>query len=479
MKQLLIFCGSLLLYTNYTYAQNSLSIADTRESGTTPDTYNRNLLLNFKRTDTLQIPGLNPSFVALMGMRPWVDNSGGKAHELAFASNNQIYVRSGLSPAWESWRRLLVENAGGNVGIGTLTPAYNLDVNGTANATTLSLNKKLVLTMPSTNTERGAFNPIWLAVRSGRKLFVDEQFASNTNSIIPYTLSENGSVTIARLTDVGLPSNSGYYLEFKHMGNPTPGFGGFRQTFTGRVNGTYVHVMRAKLPVGYMLTSNSNSIGTGGTKYWLTNNEGTGKWEDYAYVIQYGNGGTMSTAGYVFIDGGPAPTTENPLIWQLASSTIFDVTHLNDGEGSRVNADMLDSLHAKDFLKNQITEDQVASFRISGNGFVAGNIGVGVTDTKGYKLAVGGSMVAESIKVKLKTAWPDYVFAPAYKLPSLQEVEDHIKQHQHLPGMPSAKEVAAEGIDLGEMNRKLLQKVEELTLYIIELRKEVNALKQK
>ncbi len=140
---------------------------------------------------------------------------------------------------------------------------------------------------------------------------------------------------------------------------------------------------------------------------------------------------------------------------------------------------MLDSLHAKDLIRNQATEDQVASFRITGNGFIAGNVGIGVTDTKGYKLAVGGSMIAEKIKVKLKTAWPDYVFAPEYTLPSLQEVEAHIKQYQHLPDMPSAKEVAAEGIDLGEMNRKLLQKVEELTLYIIDLKKEVEALKNK
>lgn len=369
--------------------------------------------------------------------------------------------------------------ATGNVGIGTTTPAYNLDVSGTVNVHTLLLNKSLVLTMPATNTDRGAFNPIWLAVRSGKKLFVDEQFASNTNGITPYTLSENGSVTITRLADVGLPNNSGYYLQFKHVDNPTPAFGGFRQNFTGRVNGTFVHVMRAKLAVGYTFASNGNHIGTGGNLYWLTNNAGTGKWEDYAYVIQCGNGGTISTAGYVYVDGGPAPTAANPLIWQLASSTVFDVTHLNDGEGSRINADMLDSLHAKDLLKNQETEDQMASFRISGNGFVAGNVGVGVTDTKGYKLAVGGSMVTESIKVKLKTAWPDYVFAPEYKLPSLQEVEAHIKQHQHLPDMPSAKEVAAEGLDLGEMNKKLLQKVEELTLYILRQEKRIASLEQK
>ncbi|MET7000189.1 hypothetical protein [Chitinophaga defluvii] len=113
-----------------------------------------------------------------------------------------------------------------------------------------------------------------------------------------------------------------------------------------------------------------------------------------------------------------------------------------------------------------------------GKGALNGNVGIGTNDTKGYKLAVAGSMIAEKIKVKVKTAWPDYVFAPEYQLPSLQEVVAHIQQHQHLPDMPSAKEVAAEGIDLGEMNRKLLQKIEELTLYIIQQEKRIAALEQ-
>lgn len=368
--------------------------------------------------------------------------------------------------------------ATGNVGIGTTTPAHNLDVNGTTNTTTLSINNNLVLAMSAPNPERGPFHPIWMGLRSGKKLFLDEDFAAGMNGIRFYNNENEGVVVVTRASGVGLPNTSGYYLEIKSTEFTRNILGGFRQDFPGRLNATFVHLFRAKVPVGYTLNAVTNSMGTGGGRQWLTNNVGTGKWEDYAYIIQYGNGGSISTSGYIHLVGTP-PLAGQALTWQLASSTAFDVNWLNDGAGSNINADMLDSLHAKDFLKNQVAEDQPASFRINGDGFVAGNIGVGVTDTKGYKLAVGGSMVTESIKVKLKTAWPDYVFAPAYKLPSLQEVEDHIKQHQHLPGMPSAKEVAAEGIDLGEMNRKLLQKVEELTLYIIELRKEVNALKQK
>lgn len=101
-----------------------------------------------------------------------------------------------------------------------------------------------------------------------------------------------------------------------------------------------------------------------------------------------------------------------------------------------------------------------------------GDIGIGTSDTKGYKLAVSGDVIAESIKVKIASTWPDYVFAKSYKVPTLQETEKHIKEKGHLPGIPSAAEVKANGIDLGEMNAKLLQKIEELTLYLIEMKKE-------
>ncbi|MGN7821662.1 hypothetical protein ACTJJB_16145 [Chitinophaga sp. 22536] len=106
-----------------------------------------------------------------------------------------------------------------------------------------------------------------------------------------------------------------------------------------------------------------------------------------------------------------------------------------------------------------------------------GNVGVGVHDTKGYRLAVAGNMIAERIVVKNQQRWPDYVFAKDYSLPSLQELDAYISQHQHLPDMPSAEAVKEKGIDLEEMNSKLLRKVEELTLYLIQLDKENKELK--
>ena len=99
-----------------------------------------------------------------------------------------------------------------------------------------------------------------------------------------------------------------------------------------------------------------------------------------------------------------------------------------------------------------------------------GKIGMGTTSTGSHKLAVEGSIGAREIKVQA-TGWSDFVFEDNYALPTLEEVEQHIKEKGHLQDIPSAKEVEENGIFLGEMDARLLQKIEELTLYAIEQEK--------
>ena len=106
-----------------------------------------------------------------------------------------------------------------------------------------------------------------------------------------------------------------------------------------------------------------------------------------------------------------------------------------------------------------------------------GSVGIGTTNPGSYKLAVNGSVHAKEVVVE--TGWSDFVFEDDYRLPPLAEVEQHIKTHKHLPDIPSAEEVAANGVSVGEMQARLLQKIEELTLYVIELKKENEALKQR
>ncbi|WP_205529708.1 hypothetical protein [Pedobacter chitinilyticus] len=103
---------------------------------------------------------------------------------------------------------------------------------------------------------------------------------------------------------------------------------------------------------------------------------------------------------------------------------------------------------------------------------VEGYVGIGTLTPK-EKLSVNGKIRAKEIKVELAD-WPDYVFEEGYQKLSLAEIEQFIKQNKHLPGVPTAKQVEQEGVELGEMNKVLLKKIEELTLHLIEKEKKLD-----
>jgi hypothetical protein len=99
------------------------------------------------------------------------------------------------------------------------------------------------------------------------------------------------------------------------------------------------------------------------------------------------------------------------------------------------------------------------------------------TNEPNCKLFVAGGILTEKVKVATYANWADYVFANEYELKSLKEVENFIHKNKHLPNIPSAKEVKEQGLDLGEMQAKQMEKIEELTLYIIQMNKEMIVLK--
>ena len=108
------------------------------------------------------------------------------------------------------------------------------------------------------------------------------------------------------------------------------------------------------------------------------------------------------------------------------------------------------------------------------DGMINGNVAIGTTDGKGYKLAVNGNAIFNKVVVK-PYPWSDYVFHANYRLRPLSEVEQYIKQYHHLPEVPSAEEVEKNGLDVGDNQAMLLKKIEELTLYVIEQNKNQQA----
>jgi len=109
--------------------------------------------------------------------------------------------------------------------------------------------------------------------------------------------------------------------------------------------------------------------------------------------------------------------------------------------------------------------------------FIGGKVGIGNTNPDAM-LTVTGQVHAQEVKVTVNAPGPDYVFEKDYKLTSLEEIKNYIDQNKHLPEVPSAKEMEKNGVQLGEMNMLLLKKIEELTLYVIELKRENTELKE-
>ncbi|MEO6731535.1 MAG: hypothetical protein ABIN01_09980 [Ferruginibacter sp.] len=153
----------------------------------------------------------------------------------------------------------------------------------------------------------------------------------------------------------------------------------------------------------------------------------------------------------------------------------YGISHL--GEGGNILATRMGGTSAG------IGTFSPTNMRIFSNGFsrifiaeATGNVGIN-TDNPTYKLSVNGDIRSKEIVVE--TGWADYVFEEKYKLTPLNEVEKYIVENKHLPGIPSALDIQTNGLMVGDTQKKMMEKIEELTLYLIEQTKEIDLLKKK
>lgn len=192
---------------------------------------------------------------------------------------------------------------------------------------------RLVNSIVASNTN-GVLPPAIFAYMHGYPMNTDPEFSSGNNGISVYDNNASGKTTITRI-DLASGNSSGKALEIRNTGTgPSPNLGGW---YFGNMTANarqYTCVFRAKVPAGYKIGWHSNSIGTGGTSFWLTDNAGTGKWEWYAYHVACGNGGNSSTMFFAL--EGTAGTSSAPVIWYLSyANTIINSYGNYDGLRTR------------------------------------------------------------------------------------------------------------------------------------------------
>jgi hypothetical protein len=188
------------------------------------------------------------------------------------------------------------------------------------------------------------------------------------------------------------------------------------------------------------------------------------------------NAGVNNTAGNVNLLGALVFTGTNPWILHTPNDTDAGVNRTSLYLAPNSDWSKQTRFYANgdvSFSGNVTLPMRVAIGDVSCTSGCAGNLNI-----NGLTLAVGGKIGARmGVHVmNVGVAWPDYVFAPAYGLSPLPEVEAFIQANHHLPDMPSAAEVQTEGVELVTMQALLLKKVEELTLHLIQMEKEKQAL---
>jgi hypothetical protein len=177
------------------------------------------------------------------------------------------------------------------------------------------------------STVSGNARLIALAMSKGKMLNRDPEFRSGMNGIGTYNNSGNGMVAVERAADINLPNQSGYKIKITTSGAAEPGLGGFYFATAARANAVFITRFIAWVPVGYKIEWASNAMGNGATAKWLTNNVGTGDWEEYAVYVKCGSSGTFFNTNYFYLAGGDGSL---PVTWYLAFATVYDAGSIDD-----------------------------------------------------------------------------------------------------------------------------------------------------
>ncbi|MBL7729842.1 MAG: hypothetical protein JNM88_01580 [Chitinophagaceae bacterium] len=405
---------------------------------------------------------------------------------------------------------IILQNEGGNVGIGVATPderltlTNNIKLNGSAGLikfetavggtgspiTSLRYAPGLQFLREGTTTQLGKIEYVDTA---GFTNFMRIRMGSNIENGITLNTSNNTGLgtnePLARLHIKGETSADEVAINSGASGE-TATVQFYSSVFVGGGAGTkkgFVQLDDNDLKIG---TNSGNTTG----KFIIRTDGG-----DKVFVDDAGNvgintptptsrlhvTGTANIVGATSITG--ATTINNGAANALSLTGGLFITKSNEALGiSGTNAaiNFYNSGNFKSFISHSTSglylgvNDGNIRLDVT-NGHVAiGPVVLTGANADAYKLAVNGKIICEEVMVKLAGSWPDYVFADNYKLRPIREVEQFIAANKHLPNIPAAADMEKTGIEVGDMQKKMMEKIEELTLYIIELQKQIDQLKQ-
>lgn len=365
-------------------------------------------------------------------------------------SSNMIFSTSNLGIGLRE-RMIITES--GLVGIGTNNPLFHLDVVGNTHTSgrfygRIHFDLGEPTELPNTYIDEAYFER-----KSRAQLGLAANIYSNGGIL---TLAPGGGSLDRQLFSGG---DDGLWTRSQDLGNANAWAAWQKILTSGDINGTPNQVARFLPPGPTSSTLGDSQIFDDGTDVGI----GTST-PDAAFLLTVGGdtriNGQIRTTGNAQVDGN-ASVTGNAAVGGNATVSGNATVNGNLGIGKAPSGFDLDVAGESNF------DGRV---KIGANAFPT------FSGAASYELAVGGGIVAEEVLVGLQP-WADYVFESDYDLKPLAAVENFIQKEKHLPGVASAKEIAENGLNLGEMQKTQMEKIEELFLHMIAMEKELNALK--